>query len=158
MDKLNIEQIRGIDFAVSITAKSYPFIIGWQFSDYHNKNYSESFSIIYLDLIVDLEKVGDVFDFSISDYWIQQVKKEPLTDLSYLTSISKDSDGGTEDKKLIEEDMNLNYDNVPEVYKGKSLKKIYTYVGERKFVKPLSIHHYVTQPTQNVYYEIKRVS
>lgn len=155
MSHLSESEVRGIDFAVRITAKSFPFIVGWQFSDYHEKNYSEKFPIIYIDLIVDLEKVGDVLGFSISDYWIQQAKKEPLTDLSYLSSISnKSTEIGNKDKKLVENDLNINYDNVPNKYKGKTLEKVYTYVVESKFVKPLVIHYYVTQPTQNVYYEI----
>lgn len=146
-------QIRGIDFAVRVTAKSFPFIKGWQFSRYHKMNYSEEFAVIYIDLIVDLEKVGEILDFSISDYWIEQSKKEPLTDLSYLSSISDDAEEkGYADKKLVESDLNINYQNAPKRLKGKDLEKVYW--RDTKYVKPISIYYYVTEPTQSEYYEI----
>lgn len=155
MTHFNESEIRGIDFAVRVTAKSFPFIKGWQFSDYHIKNYTETFPILFIELIVDLDKVEDVFDFEIKSYWKNYAKKEGLVSTSYLSSLGNNQER-TNEKELVENDLNLNYKNLPSKYKGKKIEQI-TYgdeSGNYKYVKTISVSRNITQPTQKEYYEI----
>jgi hypothetical protein len=150
--KLNESEIRGIDFAVRVTAKSFPFIKGWEFSDRHYESYDEVYPLLQINLIVDLDKVDGIFDFNISDYWKNYVKKHPKTDISYLSSMTQKPDGVSNEKKIIEEDLNMNYQNIPERYKGKRMVGV---IGKYGFIKSIFIQYYVTEPTQSEYYEIK---
>lgn len=150
--KLNESEIRGIDFAVRVTAKSFPFIKGWEFSERHYDMYDEAYPLLHINLIVDLDKVDGVFDFDISDYWKDYVKKHPKTDILYLSSLTKKTNELSNEKNIIDADLNMNYQNMPERYKGKRMVGV---IGKYGFIKAISIHYYVTEPTQPEFYEIK---
>lgn len=149
--KLNENQIRGIDFAVRVSAKSFPFIEGWQFSNSFYKHYDEVYPIVYIDLIVNLEEVENTFDFKIYDYWIQYAKKQPLPDILYLSSLMQNPTGDFNEKKIIEADLNINYENLPNKYKGKQLVGLINKYG---FIKTIAVQYYLTEPTQSEFYEI----
>jgi len=119
-DKYSKEQLNGIDLAIKITAKSYPFIIGWNITK-HEFTFIYSF---YVDLVVDLEKASEFYeDYKIGQYWLDKFKNGELIEVAYITSMGDTEPGvGPQDKKLLENDINFNYSNLPEKYKGKKIE------------------------------------
>jgi len=59
MNELNKKQIKGIDIVVKSTSRKFPFIKSWELYD----EYQEYNSILYINLIVDLNLVKDYFNF-----------------------------------------------------------------------------------------------
>lgn len=149
--KLSQEEMNAIDFAVKITAKSYPFIKGWELSDYHKEKYDNDFPIIYINLIINLDEVDGFLDMKIKDSWKNRAKKEQLT-IHYLAAYTESNIYN--EKEVLEQDLNLNYVNCPNKLKGKEYKKIFNSVGTRE--KPISIDTYITELPNNVEMQVEQ--
>ena len=156
-EQITEEQLRGINFAVSVLAKSYPFITGWEFDTTGN-------SIFFLKLIIDLKKVEEFFDFKIKEGRKGSVFRIKSLSDDYIF-MSEEEVRGFEIQ--INSELNENYQQMPDKYKGKSLKKIYfgfkengkikNNPGDRKddFVE-LKIWEYITEPSSGQYFEIEK--
>jgi hypothetical protein len=156
-EQITEEQLRGINFAVSVLAKSYPFITGWEFDTKTN-------TIFFLKLIIDLKKVEEFFDF--------KIEKNRVTSIFNIKSLSDDFLFMPDEEvrgfeRRINSELNENYQQMPDKYKGKTLKKIYFGFKEREKIKinpgdrkdnfiELKIQEYITEPTSNQYFEIEK--
>jgi hypothetical protein len=64
-NNFNQNQIRGINLAVNATAKTYPFIKGWELS----KDYEKWSSRLYILLKVEWDEVAKFYKKEWKDYW-----------------------------------------------------------------------------------------
>lgn len=149
--KLSQEEMNAIDFAVKITAKSYPFIKGWELSEYHKEKYDNDFPIIYINLIINLDEVDGFLDMKIKDSWKKRAREEQLT--TYYLAAYTESNIYNE-KQVLEQELNLIYVNCPNKLFGKEYKKIFNSFGTRE--KPISIDQYITELPKNTEMQVEQ--
>lgn len=148
--KFGEKQMKGINLAVKALSKKFPFVTGWELSDKWDKYYN----IIFINLIVDLEKVEDFYNVKIDDYWINRWKSDEIEDTSYILSTvyKTDLDNLAETNK-IKDNLEKLYSNLPDdftiqyKFEDESLSKF-----ENKCF--INIHNFVNKPSQNIYYSI----
>lgn len=116
----NLQNIKkGIDVTIKLLSKKFPFIVGWVLSEPLDKyNYS-----LYIDLMVDIDKVKDYYGLDISDMykkypeWMFDEKSGnkayPFSALNYEGVFE---DPYLENKKILET-LNDIYEDIPDSLK-----------------------------------------
>jgi len=143
-------QMKGINLVVKALSKKFPFVTGWELSD----RWDIYFNIIFINLIVDLEKVGEYYNVDISNYWFDRWKSDEITDTSYILSMANNNllDNLAETNKIkgkLEELYSILPDDFSLFYRfeDKDLNKI----KNKCFI---NILYFVNKPSQNIYYSI----
>jgi len=103
---------KGIDLAIKILKKTYPFIIGWELGIYGN------FSID-INIICDIEKLKEFYNSDLSDYHKRNKNELSNEDYPYAVSIlnirnETTSDEMFEDYKKLKQELNDIYEMLPE--------------------------------------------
>jgi len=103
---------KGINLAIKILKKSYPFIIGWELGIYGN------FSID-INIICDIEKLKEFYNSDLSDYHKRNKNELSNEDYPYAVSIlnirnEMTSDEMFEDYKKLKQELNDIYEMLPE--------------------------------------------
>jgi hypothetical protein len=144
------KQMKGINLAVKALAKKFPFVTGWELSD----NWDRHFNLININLIVDLEKVGEYYNVEINDYWIGRWNSDEVEDTSYIlsTAYKTDLDNLVETNK-IRKKMDDIYSSLPDDF---CMFYRFDDAELNKFENKcfINIRYYVNKPSQNIYYSI----
>ena len=83
---------KGIDIAVKLLKKSYPYVIGWQL------NREDNFTI-YIDIICDIEKLKEFYNSDLKTYYLINEDELYNEKLSYAFSALKISETMVSDQK-----------------------------------------------------------
>ena len=103
---------KGIDLAIKIIKKTYPFIVGWEFG----KNGTFSIDI---NIICDIEKLKEFYNSDLNPYHKRYQNELSNEDYPYPVSILKIRDKMTndemfEDYKKLKQELNDFYEMLPE--------------------------------------------
>lgn len=72
-ENITEKQLRGIDLTIKAVSKKFPFVQGWEFAkDYQNYN-----STLFINLIVDFEKVGEFYGYEMIPYYAKKISTDP---------------------------------------------------------------------------------
>jgi len=111
---------KGIDVCISVTNKTYPFIVGWEKAD----NWDNTKYFFYVNLIVDHKKAKEYYNLPFKPFYqrypeeIEDVIKNK-TPLAYPTSLLNYelSDDQYLESKKIKETVQDVYELIPNEYK-----------------------------------------
>lgn len=103
---------KGIDIAINILKKSYPYIIGWEL-------YQESSFMIYINIICDIEKLKKFYNSDLKPYYIRHKDEIYSEKLSYAPSVLEagntiSHDEKYQDYKELKDELNDIYQMLPE--------------------------------------------
>ena len=108
---------KGIDLAIKLLKKSYPYIVGWEY----NQDNLETPSVfyIYLNIICDIEKVKNFYNSELKPYYQKRIEELKEEEFSYPTSIlmvSNEMDDQTkfEDYKKMRVELSEIYEMLPD--------------------------------------------
>ena len=106
---------KGIDLAIKILKKSYPYIVGWKY----NEEQVESAVSIYIDIICDIEKTKEFFNSDLKEYYKrykEDIKKDTFPYPFSLLKISNemDDDEKFEHYREFRKEFNDLYSMLPE--------------------------------------------
>lgn len=143
-------QMKGINLVVKALSKKFPFVTGWELSQI----WDEYYNVIFINLIVDLEKAGEYYNVEFSDYWIDSWKSDKMVDASYILSMAYNNNlNSLVETNKIKEKLQELYSNLPDDFclfyrfEDTDLNKF----KNRCFI---NIHYFVNKPSQNIYYSI----
>jgi hypothetical protein len=111
----NSEKKKGIDLAIKMLKKSYPYIIGWKY----NEEYPESPVHINIDIICDIEKTKEFYNSDLKWYYKQFPEEIKKDDYAYPFTILEIGEKMTGDEKFQEyrkfrKELNDIYEMLPE--------------------------------------------
>jgi hypothetical protein len=86
---------KGIDIAIKLLKKSYPYIIGWELND------QRPFTI-YLNIICDIEKLKEFYNSDLKTYYLRHEDDLYEDILAYAPSVLKISETMDPDEKYKE--------------------------------------------------------
>ena len=86
---------KGIDLAIKLLKKSYPYIIGWEIND--DRTYT-----IYLNIICDIEKLKEFYNSDLKTYYLRHEDDLYEDILAYAHSALKISETMDQDEKYKE--------------------------------------------------------
>jgi hypothetical protein len=86
---------KGIDLAIKLLKKSYPYIIGWEIND--ERTYT-----IYLNIICDIEKLKEFYNSDLKNYYLRHKDDLYKDILAYPHSVLKISETMDADEKYKE--------------------------------------------------------
>jgi hypothetical protein len=86
---------KGIDIAIKLLKKSYPYIIGWELND------QRPFTI-YLNIICDIEKLKEFYNSDLKTYYLRHEDDLYKDILAYAPSVLKISETMDPDEKYKE--------------------------------------------------------
>jgi len=143
-------EMKGINLVVKALVKKFPFVTGWELSD----RWDKYFNIIFINLIVDLEKVREYYNVDISNYWFDRWKSDEITDTSYILSMANNNhlDNLAETNKIkekLEELYSILPDDFSLFYRFEDKD-----LNSKKNKCFIDIHYFVNKPSQNIYYSI----
>jgi len=103
---------KGINLAIKILKKTYPFIIGWELGN--DGNFS-----IDINIICDIEKLKEFYNSDLSDYHKKNKNELSNEDYPYAVSIlniryEMTSDEMFEDYRKLRQELNDIYEMLPE--------------------------------------------
>jgi hypothetical protein len=103
---------KGIDIAIKLIKKSYPYIIGWQL------NQDDKFTI-YIDIICDTEKLKEFYDSDLKVFYLEHEDELHKDKLSYAPSALKISETMVSDQKheeyiKMKQELNEMYQMLPD--------------------------------------------
>jgi len=103
---------KGIDLAIKILKKSYPYILGWELGNDGN-------SSIDINIICDIEKLKEFYNSDLSDYHKKNKNELSNEDYPYAVSIlnirtEMTSDEMFEDYRKLRQELNDIYEMLPE--------------------------------------------
>jgi hypothetical protein len=103
---------KGINLAIKILKKSYPYILGWELGN--DGNFS-----IDINIICDIEKLKEFYNSDLSDYHKRNKNELSNEDYPYAVSIlnirnEMTSDEMFEDYKKLKQELNDIYEMLPE--------------------------------------------
>jgi hypothetical protein len=136
-EEVSKQQInKGIDIVVSGLKKEFPFVVGWKLHD----NYDEYTTSIYIDLVVEYEKVKEFYGLKPKMmYDIEYIKNKqvayPFSPFEYEGKF----DPYIESQKLSEYVFDM-YDYIPDELK---LKESHTYGSVKDNYKGLKVDDYI---------------
>lgn len=114
-DPLNPKQIKGLDLVVKALSKKYPYIAGWEKSEFFDKYETQMF----INLIVDMNKLSKYFDRPIKSYWVEDLEVG-RTDYNagayYLNDSDELDDIVVKQRKEIETRINDSYKLLPKEF------------------------------------------
>ena len=111
----NSEKKKGIDLAIKMLKKSYPYIIGWKY----NEEYPESPVHINIDIICDIEKTKEFYNSDLKWYYKKNPEDIKEDDYAYPFTILEIGEKMTGDEKFQEyrkfrKELNEIYEMLPE--------------------------------------------
>jgi hypothetical protein len=136
-EEVSKQQIdKGIDIVVNGLKKEFPFVVGWKLHD----NYDEYMTSIYIDLVVEYEKVKEFYGLKPKTmYDIEYIKNKqvsyPFSPFEYEGKFYP----YIESQKLSEYVFDM-YDYIPDELK---LKESHTYGSEKDNYKGLKVDDYI---------------
>jgi hypothetical protein len=154
-EKFSNKQIKGINMAVKALSADYDFIIGWELGE---KAY-EYGSVIYIDLIVDLDKVNEFYldngiltpETQIRDYWLKRWKEDDNQYMYFILGFSDiESELNRSESRNLKNELDAYYQQIPEIF---ATNYILEYDGtEREYRCELNSNEFINKPKGNVYY------
>jgi hypothetical protein len=111
----NSEKKKGIDLAIKMLKKSYPYIIGWKY----NEEYPESPVHINIDIICDIEKTKEFYNSDLKWYYKKNPEDIKEDDYAYPFTILEIGEKMTGEEKFKEyrkfrKELNDIYEMLPE--------------------------------------------
>lgn len=154
-EKFSDKHIKGINMAVKALSADYDFITGWELGE---KAY-EYGAVIYIDLIVDLDKVNEFYldngiltpETQIRDYWLKRWREDDNQYMYFILGYSnvKNEVNRLETNKLKNE-LDAYYQQIPEIF---ATNYILEYDGtEREYRCELNVSEFINKPKGNVYF------
>lgn len=126
---------KGIDIVINGLKKEFPFVVGWQL---HN-DYKEYMTSIYIDLVVEYEKVKEFYDLEPNmKYEIEYIKNKQVAYVLSPFEYERYFDPYLESQKLSEYVFDM-YDYIPDELK---MEASYTY-GSATGYKGLKVDDYI---------------
>jgi hypothetical protein len=106
---------KGIDLAIKMLKKSYPYIIGWKYDEEH----SERATYINIDIICDIEKTKEFYNSDLKWYYKKKAEEIKDDDYAYPFTILEIGEKMTGDEKFQEyrkfkKELNDIYEMLPE--------------------------------------------
>jgi hypothetical protein len=106
---------KGIDLAIKMLKKSYPYIIGWKY----NEEYSQKVTYINIDIICDIEKTKEFYNSDLKWYYKKKPEEIKGDDYAYPFTILEIGEKMTRDEKFQEyrkfqQKLNDIYEMLPE--------------------------------------------
>ena len=142
-------QLKGINLVIKGVAKRYNFITGWELA----KDWDKYPSMLLINLIVDLEKVGKYYDVKMLDYWLQEWKSDDFAESHYILNLAEDRKlDGLEEKNKLEKKINQAYEMIPD-----DLSTFYEFESDgtkgdyKCFIK---VSQFQNGPSQKMYFSI----
>lgn len=83
---------KGIDIAIKLIKKSYPYIVGWQL------NQDDKFTI-YINIICDIKKLKEFYDSDLKVFYLEYEDELHKEKSSYAPSVLKISETMVSDQK-----------------------------------------------------------
>jgi predicted nucleotidyltransferase len=142
-------QLKGINLVIKGVAKRYNFITGWELA----KDWDKYSVMILINLIVDLDKVGEYYDVKMQDYWLKEWKSDDFVDSHYILNLSEERtlDSGEEKNKL-DKKINGVYEMIPD-----NLSTFYEFESDgnkRVYKCSIRINQFQNGPSQKMYFSI----
>jgi len=157
-EKFSDKQIKGINMAVKALSSDYDFITGWELGE---KAY-EYGAVIFIDLIVDLDKVNEFYfddkgnpvgppETQIPDSYLERWKEDYNQGMYFILGYSnvKNEVNRSETEK-IKKDLDFYYQQILESY---ATNYVLEY-DDRKFEYrcELNSNEFINKPKGNVYF------
>ena len=136
-EEVSKQQIdKGIDIVVNGLKKEFPFVVGWKLHD----NYDEYITSIYIDLVVEYEKVKKFYGLKPKMmYDIEYIKNKQVAYLLTPFDYEDNFDPYLESKTLSEYVSEM-YEYIPDELK---LEESYTYGSVSANYKGLKVDDYI---------------
>jgi hypothetical protein len=106
---------KGIDLAINMLKKSYPYVIGWKYNDENPENRI----FINIDIICDIEKTKEFYNSDLKWYYKKNPENIKEDDYAYPFTILEISEKMTSEEKFEEhrkfrKELNEIYEMLPE--------------------------------------------
>jgi hypothetical protein len=142
-------QLKGINLVIKGVAKRYNFITGWELA----KDWDKYSSMLLINLIVDLDKVGEYYDVKMQDYWLEEWKSDDFVESHYILNLSEERtlDSGEEKSKL-DKKINVVYEMIPD-----NLSAFYEFESDgrkRDYKCLIRVSQFQNGPSQKMYFSI----
>ena len=136
-EEVSKQQIdKGIDIVINGLKKEFPFVVGWKLHD----NYDEYITSIYIDLVVEYEKVKKFYGLKPKMmYDIEYIKNKQVAYLLTPFDYEDNFDPYLESKKLSEYVSEM-YEYIPDKLK---LEESHTYGSLKDNYKGLQVDDYI---------------
>ena len=162
------KQLKGINMAAKALSADYDFITGWELS----KNAYEYGSVIFIDLIVDLDKVNEFYldngiltvqefddkgnpigppETQISDYWLKRWKEDDNQYMYFILGFSEvEGEINRSESRNLKNELDAYYQQIPEIF---ATNYILEYDGtEREYRCELNSNEFINKSKGNIYY------
>jgi hypothetical protein len=149
------KQLKGINMAVKALSSDYDFITGWELGE---KAY-EYGSIIFIDLIVDLDDVNKFYlnkdilksETQIPDSSLERWKEDYNQHMYFILGYSKvKSEVNTSETKKLKNELDLYYQQILESF---ATNYILEYEDTKiEYRCELNINEFINKPSGNVYF------
>ena len=160
-EKFSNKQLKGINMAVKALSSDYDFITGWELGE---KAY-EYGSVIFIDLIVDLDKVNKFYlntpkdsktkiltsETQIPDSYLERWKEDYNQHMYFILGYSKvKNEVNTSETRNLKNELDAYYQQIPEIF---TTNYILEYDGtEREYRCELNSNEFINKPRGNVYF------
>ena len=136
-EEVSKQQIdKGIDIVVNGLKKEFPFVVGWKLHD----NYDEYITSIYIDLVVEYEKVKEFYGLNPKKmYDLEYIKNKQVAYALSPFEYEGKFDPYIESQKLSEYVSEM-YEYIPDKLK---LKESHTYGSVKNNYKGLKVDDYI---------------
>jgi hypothetical protein len=136
-EEVSKQQIdKGIDIVINGLKKEFPFVVGWKLHD----NYDEYITSIYIDLVVEYEKVKEFYDLKPKMmYSLEYIKNRQVAYVLTPFNYEGNFDPYIESQKLSEYVFEM-YEYIPEELK---LEEKDTYGSSRTNYKALKVDDFI---------------
>jgi hypothetical protein len=136
-EEVSKQQIdKGIDIVVNGLKNEFPFVVGWQLHD----NYDAYITSIYIDLVVEYEKVKEFYGLEIKErYDLEYIKNKQVAYVLSPFEYERYFDPYIESQKLGEYVFEM-YEYIPDELK---LEESRTYGSVRTNYKGLKVDDYI---------------
>jgi hypothetical protein len=120
-EKFSNKQLKGINMAVKALSSDYDFITGWELGE---KAY-EYGAVIFIDLIVDLDKVNEFYlddgiltpETQISDYWLKRWRKDDNQYMYFILGFSDvEGEVNRSESRNLKNELDAYYQQIPEIF------------------------------------------
>jgi hypothetical protein len=149
------KQLKGINMAVKALSSDYDFITGWELGE---KAY-EYGSIIFIDLIVDLDDVNKFYlnkdiltsETQIPDSYLERWKEDYNQHMYFILGYSKvKSEVNMSETKKLKNELDLYYQQILESF---ATNYILEYEDTKiEYRCELNINEFINKPSGNVYF------
>ena len=136
-EEVSKQQIdKGIDIVINGLKKEFPFVVGWKLHD----DYDEYMTSIYIDLVVEYEKVKEFYGLEKKRiYNIERIKNKQVAFVLTPFEYEGEYDAYIESQKLGEYVFEM-YDHIPDQLK---LKESRRYGSVKDYYKGLKVDDFI---------------